>query len=274
MKITAADVSKLRKMTGAGMMDCKKALQETEGNFEEAIDILRKKGTKVAAKRADRDATEGLVLAKVSDDKKFAAMVVLNCETDFVAKNQDFEKFATDILALALANKPADLDALKAYELNGMSILDGVTNMTGIIGEKIDLSYYTSIEAEYIESYIHNGSRLASMVGFSKVIDTQAGKDISMQIAAMAPVAIDKGDVDQTIVDKEIQIGKEQAIEEGKPAELAERIAVGKLNKFFKDNTLLNQMFVKDNKKTIREYLKSVDKEAKVVAFKRFTLGD
>jgi elongation factor Ts len=272
-KISAKDVAKLRKMTGAGMMDCKKALIETNGNFEEAIDTLRKKGQKVAGKRADRDATEGAVLAKTSNDSKRAAMVVLNCETDFVAKNEDFVKFTQQILDVAVEKNPSNLEELKQLEVNGAKISDEVINQTGVIGEKIELSHYDKIEAEHTAVYIHPGNKLVSIAGFNKSgFEIQAAKDVVMQIAAMSPVAVDKSDVSQQIIDKEIEIGKEQAIQEGKPEELAEKISIGKLNKFFKDSTLLNQQFIKNNKQTVRDYLKVTDKDLIVTGFKRYSL--
>jgi len=272
-KISAADVAKLRKMTGSGMMDCKNALAESNGDFDEAIDILRKKGQKVAGKRADRDTSEGAVIAKKSADGKTAFIVALNCETDFVAKNDDFVKFANQILDIAVANKPANLEALLDLEINGVKISEEIITQTGVIGEKIELGYYDKVEGESVASYIHPGNRLASIAGFSKVIDENAGKDVVMQIAAMNPIAIDKNDVSQDVIDKEIEIGKELAIQEGKPADLAEKIAVGRLNKFFKENTLLNQQWVKDNKKTIRDFLKDTDAEVKVTEFKRYSVN-
>ncbi len=272
-KISASDVAKLRKMTGAGMMDCKNALTESEGDFDTAIDVLRKKGQKVAGKRADRDASEGAVLAKSSADGKRAAIISLNCETDFVAKNDDFVKFANQILDTAIEKNPATLEELLNVEHNGIKISDEIINQTGVIGEKIELAYYDKIEAESVSTYIHTGNKLATIAGFSKAIDESAGKDIVMQIAAMSPVAVDKDDVPQNIIDKEIEIGKDLAIQEGKPADLAEKIAVGRLNKFFKENTLLNQQWVKDNKKTIRDFLKEVDSEVKVLGFKRYSIN-
>jgi elongation factor Ts len=262
-------------MTGAGMMDCKKALEEAQGNFDLAIDILRKKGQKVANKRADRDATEGVVLAGTTADHKLGAIVVLNCETDFVAKNEDFVKFAQSILKVALDKKPSSLEALRESELNGHKIAEEITTQIGIIGEKIDLSYFETVSAEYVSFYIHQGNKLASVAGFNQAdIDPQAGKDIVMQIASMNPIAIDQQDVPQSIIDKEIEIGKDLAIQEGKPAEMAEKIAIGRLNKFYKENTLLNQQFVKDNKLSIREYLVQINKSLTVTAFKRFTLNN
>lgn len=273
--ISAADVAKLRKMTGAGMMDCKNALQEAEGDFEKAVEVIRKKGQVVASKRADREAGEGVVLASATDDGKFGALIVLNCETDFVAKNADFEKLAYDILDLALEQKAENLDELKNIEINGVKIEDKIVEQIGIIGEKLELSYYDCIKAEYVHPYIHSGNRLATIAGFNKSgLDSQVYKDVAMQIAAMNPIAIDKDDVEQEEIDKEIEIGKEQARREGKPDNLLEKIAMGKLGKFFKENTLLNQEFVKDNKQTIRQYLNSVDKDLTVTGFRRYTLND
>lgn len=273
-QIKAADVAKLRKMTGAGMMDCKNALSETEGDFDAAIDLLRKKGQKLASKRADRDASEGAVLAKVSADGTYGAIIALNCETDFVAKNVDFVKFAQQILDIAIEHKPADLATLKALEINGVKIEEEIVTQIGVIGEKLDLSYFDSVSDAYVASYIHPGNMLASIAAFNKGgFDEQVGKDIVMQIAAMNPIAVDKDGVSEKIVAKEIEIGKELAIQEGKPADLAEKIAVGRLNKFFKENTLLNQQFVKDNKQNIKSYLEKTDKDLTVSAFKRFTLN-
>ena len=272
--ITSADVAKLRRMTLAGMLDCKKALEESDGNFDKAIEIIRKKGQAVASKRADRDATEGVVLAKVTSDGKFGALTVLNSETDFVAKNADFIAFANKIIDLALAKKPASLDELKSLPLDGGKVGEKVVEYIGIIGEKLELSYYEKIEASHVQAYIHPGNKLATLVGFSKAgLSVQVYKDIAMQIAAMNPVAIDKDDVPEKVIAQEIEIGKEQARRDGKPEEMLEKIAQGKLGKFYKDSTLLNQEFVKDNKQTIGQYLKSADKDLKVTAFRRFTLN-
>jgi len=271
--ITAADVSKLRKMTGAGMMDCKKALQEADGDFDKAVEIIRKKGQAVANKRADREATEGVVLAATTEDKKFGAMIVLNCETDFVAKNEDFVKFAQAILDKALETRPADLEALKNTDLDGKSVAEGVVEKIGIIGEKLDLAYYGKMEAEYLQPYIHPGNKLASLVGFNKEnVDLQVANDIAMQVAAMNPVAVDEADVPADVIEKEKEIGREQARREGKPDNLLDRIAEGKLKKFFKESTLLNQDFIKDSKKNIRTYLKEYDPELKVTGFLRYSL--
>jgi elongation factor Ts len=272
--INAADVAKLRRITLAGMMDCKKALEEADGNFDKAIEIIRKKGQAIANKRADKEAGEGVVLSKVSADGKLGAMIVLNSETDFVAKNADFLTFANKILDIAISNKPANLEALLALPMDGTKIADRVVEYIGIIGEKLALSYYEKIEAAHVQAYIHPGNRLATMVGFTKGgLDFQVYKDIAMQIAAMNPVAVDKNEVTDQVIAQEIEIGKEQARRDGKPEEMLEKIAQGKLTKFFKENTLLNQDFVKDNKMTIRQYLDSVSKGLTVTAFRRFTLN-
>lgn len=276
MKITAADVNKLRKQTGAGMMDCKKALVEANGDFEEAVDFLRKQGQKVAAKRSDRDAAEGTVLAATSSDGKLGAIVMLNCETDFVAQNSDFVKFTENILNTAIAKRPADVEALKAlpYMDSGLTIGEKIIEQTGVIGEKIELSSYDTVEADKVVAYIHPGNKLASIVGLNKDGNyDELGRDIAMQVAAMAPVALDKDNVPKDVVDREIEVGKEQAIQEGKPAEMAEKIAMGRLNKFFQENTLLNQSFIKDNKKSIKQYLGETEKGLSVTAFKRFSLS-
>jgi elongation factor Ts len=273
-EISAADVAKLRRVTLAGMMDCKKALEEAEGNFDKAIEIIRKKGQAVANKRSDRDATEGVVLSKVTADGKTGAIITLNSETDFVAKNAEFIAFATKILDIALTRKPANLDELKSLPLDGGKIGDKIVEYIGIIGEKVELSYYEKIEAAQVQAYIHPGSKLATLVGFTKAgADGQVYKDVAMQIAAMNPVAVDKDFVSPAMIAQEIEIGKEQARRDGKPEEMLEKIAQGKLTKFFKESTLLNQDFVKDNKMTIRQYLQSVNKELTVTDFKRYSLN-
>jgi elongation factor Ts len=272
--INAADVAKLRRVTLAGMMDCKKALEESEGNFEKAIEIIRKKGQAVANKRADKEATEGVVLSKASHDGKIGAMIVLNSETDFVAKNADFLALANKMLDVALANNPSNLEQLKSLPMDGGKVGDKVVEYVGIIGEKLDLSYFEKIEAAHVQAYIHPGNRLATLVGFTKAgVDIQVYKDIAMQIAAMNPVAVDKDLVPPSVIAQEIEIGKEQARRDGKPEEMLDKIAQGKLTKFFKESTLLNQDFVKDNKMTIRQYLQSVSKELTVTEFKRYTLN-
>ncbi len=274
MAITAADVNKLRQQTGAGMMDCKKALEETNGDFEAAVDYLRKKGAKVAANRADRDAKEGVVLAKTTADNKRGVVVSVNCETDFVAKNSDFIAFADQITKIALEKNPADIDALKALSYdNNITIGDKFMEQVGKIGEKIDVGYYQSGSAEFVTAYIHPGNRLSVIVGFNKVVPTEVAKNIAMQAAAMAPVAIDKGDVDQKTLDRELDIAREQIRAEGKPEDMVEKIAQGKLNKFYKDSTLLNQEYFIDNKVTVRQFLQSVDKDLTISAFKRYSLA-
>lgn len=273
--ITAAEVNKLRQMTGAGMMDCKNALVESDGDFDKAIDFLRKKGQKVANKRADREASEGLVIAKCNDDHTFGTITMLNCETDFVAKNQEFIDLAYAISDLALSNKPKNTEELVALKHNDRAIADHISDYMGKTGEKIQLGEYVFVEAPFVSVYNHNGNKLASMLGFNKKevndIDT-IGRDVAMQIAAMSPVAVDKDDVDPKIVEHEIEIGKEQAREEGKPEEMLEKIALGKLNKFYKENTLLNQEFIRDGKKTIAQYLSENDKDLKVNGFKRVSV--
>ncbi|MGD0340134.1 MAG: translation elongation factor Ts [Bacteroidales bacterium] len=272
--INAADVAKLRRVTLAGMMDCKKALEEADGNFDKAIEIIRKKGQAVANKRADREASEGVVLAKVTANGKLGVMIVLNSETDFVAKNAEFLGLANKILDTALAKNPADLDALRALPMDGGTVNGKIIEFVGIIGEKLELSYFDKIEAAHVQAYIHPGNRLAALVGFTKAgIDVQVYKDVAMQVAAMNPVAVDKADVPEKIIAQEIEIGKEQARRDGKPEEMLEKIAQGKLGKFFKESTLLNQEFIKDNKQTISQYIKSADKELSVTGFKRYTLN-
>lgn len=274
--ITAADVNKLRQMTGAGMMDCKKALTETGGDFEAAVDFLRKKGQKVAGNRADRDANEGVVIAKVSDDHKRGVLITLNCETDFVAKNQEFIDFTQKVTDIALNNFPSDADALGSLKIDGLSISDRITDLIGKIGEKMEL-HYSTISSEYVFAYNHPGNRLATIVGFNKStvanIDSIA-KDIAMQTAAMGPVAVDKDDVDVTTLERELEIAREQIRAEGKPEDMVEKIAQGKLNKFYKESTLLNQEFIKDNKLTVRQYLQTADKDFTVTGFKRRALGN
>jgi elongation factor Ts len=274
MSFTTADVVKLRKVTGAGMMDCKNALSDAEGNFDRALEIIREKGKLVASKRADRDAAEGVVLAKVTSDNKFGAMVVLNCETDFVAKNENFVAFADSILSLAMENKSASLEEVKALELDGRTVDAQVTEQTGVIGEKIELSYFNAVSAETVISYIHPGNKLATLVGFNKPgVEIQVAKDVAMQVAAMAPVAIDKDSVPADVVAKELEIAKEKYRQEGKPEAMLDKIAQGSLNKFFQESTLLNQTYVKDGKISIKDFLKQNDKDLTVTIFDRYTLN-
>jgi elongation factor Ts len=275
MSFTTADVVKLRKVTGAGMMDCKNALAEADGDFDRALEIIRERGKLVASKRADREATEGAVLAKVTDDKKFGALVVLNSETDFVAKNENFVAFTNKILNLALQNKPANLEELKNLQIDGRTVEAHVTEQTGVIGEKIDLSYYGKIEAETVVGYIHPGNKLATLVGFNKPgVDEQVTKDIAMQVAAMSPVSVDTDTIPQNVIEKELEIAREKFRQEGKPEAMLDKIAQGALQKWYKEVTLVNQAFIKDGKMTVKEYLEQHDKDLKVTGFERFGLGD
>ena len=269
--IKAADVAKLRKSTGAGMMDCKKALQEAEGDFDKAVDLIRQKGKAIANKRADREASEGCVLAKV--DGNYGVVISLNCETDFVAKNEKFVKFTTTILDLAIAEKPADLEALKALSMNGKVLDDVITEESGTIGEKLELAYFDFIQAEKVQAYNHMGNNLATLVGFNKAdVQEQVAKDVAMQIAAMAPVSVDESDVSAEVIAKEKEIGRAKALEEGKPENIVDRIAEGMVKKFLKESTLLNQEFTKDNKKTVAQYIQEADKDLKVTGFLRFSV--
>ncbi|MCQ2960312.1 MAG: translation elongation factor Ts [Bacteroidales bacterium] len=328
--ITAADISKLRGMTGAGLMDCKGALTEAEGDFDKAIEILRKKGQKIASKRQDRDAKEGCVLSGVTADGKTAVIVCVNCETDFVAKNGDFIAFTQSVLDVAMNVLPANAEELKQQEIGGRKIADLLTDQMGKIGEKIDLGCYEKVTSEHSFAYTHMGNKLATIVGFdAKVADAQVGKDVAMQVAAMNPVAVDQKDVPQSVIDTEIEIAKEKTVQEqiqkaidvelkkaginpnhvdsedhmasnaakgwiteeqveqakaiiakvteekknSIPAAMIENIAKGRLNKFFKESTLMNQEFVKDSKLTIAQYIESAQKGLKVTSFKRFGLN-
>ena len=272
--ISAADVAKLRRMTGAGMMDCKKALVEAVGDFEKAQALIRKRGQAIANKRADREATEGVVLAKTTPDAKSGMIISLNCETDFVAKNADFIALGYSILDAAMESGAADLETLLNTLIDGKKIADLVIEKSGITGEKFELTYFSSISAPAVQAYIHAGNKLATLVGFSKAgIDTQVYKDVAMQVAAMNPVSLDKGDVSEKILAQELEIARDQARREGKPEEMLEKIAQGKLNKFFKENTLMNQEFIKDSKVSIRQYLESKDKGLKATGFVRYTLN-
>ncbi len=271
--ITAADVNKLRKQTGAGMMDCKKALVEAEGNFEAAIDLLRKKGQKVAAKRADRDASEGAVIAKTSDDNKKGIVVMVNCETDFVAKNDSFVALANRIADIALANFPKTLAELKAVSFDdSMTIEEKLTEQTGVIGEKIDITGYEVTEGNFVASYIHMGNKIATLVTLTDEA-AEAGRDVAMQAAAMNPLALNKDAVSEEAIAREIEVGKEQARAEGKPEEMLEKIAMGKLGKFYKENTFVEQDFIKDGKLSVAKYLDGVKKGLEVTDFKRLALA-
>lgn len=280
VKISAKDVKSLRDQTGAGMMDCKKALNEAEGDIDKAIELLRKRGQKLAGKRADREAKEGVVIAKTSANRNNGVIVRLSCETDFVAKTDSFVALANSVADIALKNLPETTEDLLALPFDkDLSVAKKIEEQIGVIGEKLEVNKYGKIETAAGEGqvipYIHMGHRAAVIAALNlegpQFIDP--GKDVAMQIAAMRPVALDENGVDSAIIEKEIEIGKEQARQEGKPEAILEKIAKGKLNKFFKENTLLNQKFVKDNKKTIQEYLHSVDKKLTVTDFKHVELG-
>lgn len=272
MAITMADIQNLRKRTGAGMMDCKNALNEAAGDIEKAIEHIRKRGQAFAAKRGDREAGEGCVLAGAAGD--FAAIVALKCETDFVAINSDFIALTQSLLQAALDNKPACIDTLNALQLDGRSISDLLTDKMGITGEKMEIGAYEQLTAPSVVAYIHNGNKLATIVAFNKAnVDATVARDIAMQIAAMNPVALNAEEVSEEIKARELSIAKEKAIEAGKPENLIDRIAEGALTKFYKDFTLLQQDFIKNPKQTIAQYLESQDKELTVTAFKRFTLN-
>ena len=274
--ISAQDVNKLRQMTGAGMMDCKKALTEAEGDFDKAIEILRKKGQKVSASRSDRDAKEGSVFVKVSDDRKEAVLIALNCETDFVAKNDEFQSLGKLIAETAFSKKPATKDDLLALKAGDLSLNEKIVELVGKIGEKIEVSEYIHMKGEAVVPYIHAGAKLGVLVSLKGVNGkdvTDAGKDVGMQIAAMNPLAVDEKSVDRETVQKELEIAKAQILAEGKPENMVEKIAQGKLQKFFKDSTLLHQAFVKDSSKTVAQYLDTVSKGLTVAEFKRISIG-
>lgn len=276
MAITAQDVNKLRQMTGAGMMDCKKALTEAEGDFEKAVDILRKKGQKVSASRADRETKEGVVATRVTENGAKGTLLSLTCETDFVAKNEEFGAFANTLIDIAVSNGATSKEAALALPFENITIAEKIIEMTGKIGEKIDISHFEIITAETVVSYVHSNGKLGVLVGLVNTSGTdveEAGKDVAMQIAAMNPVAVDKDGVDASTIEREIEIGKEQARAEGKPEEMLEKIAMGKLAKFYKESTLLSQQFVKDNSKSIAQYLDGVSKGMTVNAFKRISIG-
>ncbi|MFC0263539.1 translation elongation factor Ts [Fontibacter flavus] len=276
MAITAQEVNKLRQMTGAGMMDCKKALTEAEGDFEKAIDILRKKGQKVSASRADRETKEGTIVTAVSADGATGTLLSLTCETDFVAKNEEFVAFANTLLDLATKNAATSVEQILALPFENITVADKIVEMTGKIGEKIEISHYEVVKGEAVVPYIHSNGKLGVLVALVNVNGAEveeAGKDVAMQIAAMNPVAVDKDGVDASTIEREIEVGKEQARQEGKPEEMLEKIAMGKLQKFYKENTLLSQAFVKDNSKSIAQYLDGVSKGMTVAAFKRVSIG-
>jgi elongation factor Ts len=270
--ITAAEINKLRQQTGAGMMDCRKALVESNGDFEAAIDYLRKKGQKVAALRGDREAKEGVVIAKTTEDNKTGYIINVSCETDFVSKNADYIAFAQSIIDAAIANIVNTVEELNAVKIGNETIADKLNEQVAKIGEKISVSRFEKIEAPYVAAYIHGSYRMGVLVGLNKA-NEEAGKDVAMQIAAMNPIAIDAALVPQETIERERNIAIEQIKAEGKPAEMAEKIAAGKVNKFFKESTLMAQAFVKDGNKSVGDFLKGLDPELKVVAFKRVALG-
>ena len=276
VNISAKEVNELRQKTGSGMMDCKKALVEAGGDFDKAIDILRKKGQKVSAARSNRETSEGIVIYKLSSNEDKASILSFTCETDFVAKNEDFQELASRILDTAFENNFSSVDEILSSKLDSMTIEQEIVNLIGKIGEKIELRKYENLEGEKIVPYIHAGNKLGvlvSLVNTSSVDYVSAGKDVAMQIAAMNPIALNKDGVDQSVIDKEIEIGKEQAIKEGKPENIVEKIAQGKLQKFFKENTLLSQPFVKDNSMTIESYLGTFSSDLTVDKFLRVSIG-
>ncbi len=272
MAVSMADISHLRKMTGAGMMDCKNALTEANGDFDQAMEIIRKKGQAVAAKRSDRDASEGCVLAK--NEGKKATMLALKCETDFVAKNEDFIKLTEDILNLATSNNAADLDAVNKLQLGDVTVADAVVERSGITGEKMELDGYSVVEGESVATYIHAGNKLGAIVAFNQVVEEEVGHEVAMQIAAMNPIAINPESVPADVLEQEKQIAADKARQEGKPENLIERIAEGRINKFYKEVCLLEQEYVKDPKLTIGKFLDKQSKGLTVVAFKRFNLNE
>lgn len=276
MAITAKDVNKLRQMTGAGMMDCKKALVEAEGDFDKAVELLRKKGQKVSASRADRETTEGIVVTRTSAEGTKGMVITLTCETDFVAKNEDFIALANEVADKAFEAQPADIDGIKALNAGDITLGEKIISATGKIGEKLEITAYEYVEGDAVVPYIHSNGKLGVLVGLINTNGTdvtEAGKDVAMQIAAMNPVAVDKDGVDSAVIEKEIEVGKGQAREEGKPEAMIEKIAQGKLAKFFKENTLLSQSFVKDSSVNIAKYLDSVSKGLTVSSFKRISIG-
>ncbi|WP_343637641.1 translation elongation factor Ts [Fluviicola sp.] len=276
MAITASDVNKLRQQTGAGMMDCKNALVEANGDFEAAVDILRKKGQKVAAKRGENEASEGLVFAQTSADNKVGVLLTLNCETDFVAKNDTYRNFVQSLVDIAMNNLPATAEELKSLKYDDkLTVEEKITEQVGVIGEKLDLSGYAVVKGDTVVAYNHPGNQLATLVALNKGGESvaEAGRQVAMQVAAMNPIALNKDGVDARTIEREIEVGKELAIQEGKPADMAEKIAQGRLTKFFKENTLLSQEFIRDNKVTVEQFLDSTENGLTVTEFKRFSLS-
>ncbi|HAI80503.1 MAG TPA: elongation factor Ts [Chryseobacterium sp.] len=268
----AADVAKLRNITGAGMMDCKKALVEAEGDFDKAIEILRKKGQKVAANRADRESTEGAVIAKVNADNTAGVIIALNCETDFVAKNDDFVKLAHELAELALGKTKEEF---LASDFQGTTVAEKLIEQTGVIGEKIEIGSFETIEGPFLGAYIHAGNKIAAITSLSADVDgaSEAAKAVSMQVAAMNPIALDETMVSQEVIDRELDIEREILTKEGKPANIIDNILKGKMQKFYKDNTLVHQAFIKDSGVSVADYVKSVNGDLKVVGFVRVSLA-
>ena len=272
MKITATEVNDLRKSTGAGMMDCKKALVEANGNHEKAIEILRKKGQKVAANRAERESTEGVVLLKINEQKSEGVIVSLNCETDFVAKNKDFLNFASEILNVA--ENVNSMESLLNSKIGDLSISDKLIEQTGIIGEKIEIGNFKKLSGKHIGGYVHAGNKIAAMVALSdsNPVAEEVSKNVAMQVAAMNPLALDENSVNSSIVEKETEIIKEQLVKEGRPENIIDNIIVGKLKRFYKDNTLIRQSYIKDSKVSVEDYVKSIDKNLSITSFIRVSL--
>ena len=276
MTITAADVNKLRKQTGAGMMDCKKALVEANGDFDVATDLLRKKGQKVAAKRGENETKEGYILAQTSEDGKTGVIMTLNCETDFVAKNESYGAFVQELMNIALAKLPNTKEDLVSLAFDDkLSVAEKIVEHVGVIGENLVLSNYAKISGEQVVAYNHPGNQIATLVALNKNNEevAEAGRQVAMQVAAMAPLALNKDGIDEETIAREIEVGKELAIQEGKPAEMADKIANGRLNKFFQENTLLSQPFIRDNKMSVEKFLESTEKGLTAVDFKRFSLS-
>ncbi|MBR6920354.1 MAG: elongation factor Ts [Bacteroidales bacterium] len=275
MAITAADVNKLRQMTGSGMMDCKNALVEAEGDFEKAIDILRKKGQKIAAKRADRNANEGYVVAKTNSDNTFGIVLMVNCETDFVGKTADFTGYANALAELAIEKHITTKEDMLKAEFKGQTVEASLTEMSGKTGEKVEMNGFASLEKPYVNAYNHMGNRLAVIVGFNKGGEalTETAHEIAMQIAAMNPLGVTENEIPQEVIDRELEVAREQVRNEGKPENMVEKIAQGKLNKFFKENTLLHQEFIRDTKMNVAEYMHKADKDLVCEGFFRIQLG-
>jgi elongation factor Ts len=271
--ITAADVNKLRQTTGAGMMDCKQALTESNGDFEKAIEFLRKKGQKVAANRADRASSEGAAISKVNADRTAGVSIVLACETDFVGKNENFISLANKIAEIALNCETKE--ELFNAKIDGITVADKLIEQTGVIGEKIEIPSFQRVKAPYVSSYIHAGNKIATLVGLSANVNgsDEVGKDVAMQVAAMNPLALNEAGVDAATIAKEIEIAKEQLRNEGKAEAMLDKIAEGKLSRFFKENTLVNQEFIKDNKMSVAQYVKTLGKDVEITDFKRVALG-